>query len=195
MTPDYTTLTFEQIAGEFPAMARDAAAALGRLDAVQVNWKPDAARWSVAQCLEHLLLSNEQMLGAMEAAVDNPGSRTIWQRLPFAPRLLGRLMVSSLGPTVSRRFTAPTAAQPSASSVDPAIVWRFVDSQEATRARVAALAERGAGPVVMVSPYSSMVTYSVLDGCRLIVAHQRRHFEQARRVLSTPGFPGTSARA
>jgi hypothetical protein len=29
----------------------------------------------------------------------------------------------------------------------------------------------------------------VLDGCRLIVTHERRHFEQARRVTREPRFP------
>jgi len=29
----------------------------------------------------------------------------------------------------------------------------------------------------------------VLDGWRLIFAHERRHFEQARNVSLSPGFP------
>ena len=37
----------------------------------------------------------------------------------------------------------------------------------------------------MVSPFVSFITYSVLDGCRLIVTHERRHFEQARRVAGS----------
>jgi hypothetical protein len=41
----------------------------------------------------------------------------------------------------------------------------------------------------MVSPFVAFITYSVLDGCRLIVTHERRHFEQARRVTQEPGFP------
>ena len=42
---------------------------------------------------------------------------------------------------------------------------------------------------IMVSPFVSRVTYSVLDGYRLIAAHQRRHFEQAQRVTEDPDFP------
>jgi hypothetical protein len=33
------------------------------------------------------------------------------------------------------------------------------------------------------------ITYSVLDGWRLVVAHDRRNFEQARRVTLLPEFP------
>ena len=41
----------------------------------------------------------------------------------------------------------------------------------------------------MISPFVSQITYSVLDGYRLIAAHQRRHFEQAERVTRHPDFP------
>ena len=41
----------------------------------------------------------------------------------------------------------------------------------------------------MTSPFIKVVTYSVLDGWRLVFAHERRHFEQARAVSLSPGFP------
>ena len=41
----------------------------------------------------------------------------------------------------------------------------------------------------MVSPFVAFITYTVLDGWRVIVAHGRRHLEQARRVTQSPGFP------
>jgi hypothetical protein len=39
-----------------------------------------------------------------------------------------------------------------------------------------------------------VVTYSVLDGLRLLVAHDRRHFEQARRVMQSPDFAAEARR-
>jgi hypothetical protein len=41
----------------------------------------------------------------------------------------------------------------------------------------------------MTSPFIKIITYSVLDGYRLMLAHDRRHFEQARRVMLSRGFP------
>jgi hypothetical protein len=59
---------------------------------------------------------------------------------------------------------------------------------------VRSLTGRDAASTIMVSPFAAFITYSVLDGCRLIVAHARRHFEQARRVTEQQGFPPPSAR-
>ena len=41
----------------------------------------------------------------------------------------------------------------------------------------------------MTSPFARIITYSVLDGWRLMLAHDRRHVEQARRVVQSPEFP------
>jgi hypothetical protein len=41
----------------------------------------------------------------------------------------------------------------------------------------------------MTSPFLGIITYSLLDACRMIVVHERRHFEQGRRVMAAEGFP------
>jgi hypothetical protein len=46
-----------------------------------------------------------------------------------------------------------------------------------------------AARTIMASPFAGVVTYSVLDGWRLMVADDHRHIEQARRVRRSPGFP------
>jgi hypothetical protein len=51
------------------------------------------------------------------------------------------------------------------------------------------LDERKAKRTIMVSPFVRVVTYTVLDGYRIVAAHNQRHIDQARRVLQSPGFP------
>ena len=89
---DYTTISLADVRAELAAIAADGQAAFGGLSAQQLNWKPDASRWSVAQCLEHLVTANGQMADMADAALDGSRSRTLWQRLPVWPRLLGRML-------------------------------------------------------------------------------------------------------
>ena len=187
---DYTTISLADVRTEFEAIAADADAAFGRLDARQLNWKADAARWSVAQCLEHLLAANGQMADMADQALDGTRRRTLWQRLPIWPSLLGRMLVRTQSPDTTRKFKAPGKAQPAASAIDAGIVGRFVDQQRTLIAKLDAAATRDLAGVVMASPFVGIVTYSVLDGWRLMVAHERRHLQQATRVMATPGFPG-----
>ena len=44
---------------------------------------------------------------------------------------------------------------------------------------------------IVTSPVSPLVTYSLLDAYRIMVAHGRRHFEQAQRVTEAAGFPSS----
>ena len=102
------------------------------------------------------------------------------------------MLIASQAPEATRKFTAPPRAEPSSSAIDARIVERFVASQQEAAARVRALDGRDAARTIMMSPFARFITYSVLDGCRIIVAHERRHFEQARRVTQTPGFPAAA---
>lgn len=187
---DYTTISLADVRRELEAIGPEADAAFGRLDARQLNWKPAASRWSVAQCLEHLLTTNDLMVARADEALDGLRGRSLWQRLPVWPGLLGRMLIRTQGPEVKRKFKAPGKSTPAASALDAGIVRRFVLQQCDLIAKLDAAANRDLASVVMVSPFASIVTYSVLDSWRLVVAHERRHVAQARRVMETPGFPG-----
>jgi hypothetical protein len=189
---DYTTLSLTEVKAGLDAIARETQATFGGLDARQLNWRPDAARWSVAQCFEHLLMANRSMFRAAEDALDVARPRTVWQRLPVLPGVLGRMLIRSQAPGAVRKFTAPSKAQPASSDIAADIIQRFVEQHRDVLTWVQALDERHAARAIMTSPFIRVITYSVLDGCRLLLAHDRRHFEQARRVTLSPGFPNES---
>ena len=186
---DYATLSLAEVRTGLDAVAQETQATFGGFDAQQLNWRPDAARWSVAQCFEHLLTANRLMLRAAEAALDSALPRTLWQRLPVLPGLLGRMLIRSQAPTATRKFTAPPRAQPATSDIAADIIQRFIEQHRDAVALVQELDEQDAARAIMTSPFIRIVTYSVLDGWRLILAHDQRHFEQARRVTLSPGFP------
>ena len=185
---DYSRLTPAQMAVEFRTIARDAADVFGGLTPAQLNWKPSAEQWSAGQCFDHLIRSHAEMTGAIRRALEPSSSRTIWQRLPFWPGLFGRMLIASMSPASTRRLPAPASAVPASSDVPAGIVQQFAECQQSIAADIETLSAFD-GARVMVSPFMRFVTYSVADGYRIIAAHQRRHFEQARRVMRDPRFP------
>ena len=186
---DYTSLSLDDVRGALEDVAEQAQVTFGALTSGQLNWRPDAKRWSVAQCFEHLLTANRLMRRAADDALDPSRSKPLWQRVPILPGYVGRMMVRSQAPDATRKFMAPSAARPAASDLPGDVVQRFSAQQRESAALAAALDERLAARTVMSSPFLGIVTYSVLDGWRLMVAHNHRHFEQARRVTGSPGFP------
>jgi len=186
---DYASLSLADVRIGLESVARAAQAAFGGLDARQLNWRPDPARWSVGQCFEHMLTVNKLVFQAADDALDSKSPRSIWQRLPMLPRVFGTMLVRSQSPDGQRRFTAPSKGQPASSDIDANVLQRFLDQHRQAAIRLRSLDERDAARAIMTSPFVNFITYSVLDGWRLVVAHDRRHFEQARRIMQAAGFP------
>ena len=98
------------------------------------------------------------------------------------------MLITSQAPGGRQKYKAPASAQPASSDIAPDTIERFIASQQWRLTNLGTLSAADAQRI-MVSPFVAQITYSVLDGYRLIAAHQRRHFEQAERVMAHPEFP------
>jgi hypothetical protein len=186
---NYQTITLPQIYDEAEAIAGDAKTFFGHLNSAQLNWKPAADSWSVAQCLDHLISINREYYPVFDRILKGEYRKTSLHRMPFLPAFFGSVMINAVSPGSQRKFKAPGAARPSSSSIDPQIVDRFIAHQRETLAKMKSLEGRGPSGIIITSPFASVVVYSLLDAFRVVVAHERRHFAQARRVMETHGFP------
>ncbi len=184
MNDDLATLT-----DEARLLTDEVRRAFGTLTPEQLNWKPAADAWSVAQCLEHLIVTNEKEFPAIERALREDYRNPFWSRMPFLPKLFGRLTIGLFGPENARKYKAPKSFRPSRSRIGGTIVEDFAAHQ----AKLVRLFEQSARldpeKTKVVSPVTDFVTYSLLDCCRILVGHERRHFRQAERVTKTAGFP------
>jgi hypothetical protein len=189
MPTNYVTMPMADIRAELQAVADDVQATFGPLDMKQLNWRPEATRWSVAQVLDHVMSANRQMMDQAAAAQGGARPQSIWMKLPIWPGLMGRTLIKAVSPQAARKVKASPLAQPTASAIDPGIVARFIGQQRDLITRASAFDEQQAARLVMTSPFLKVITYSVLDGWRIIVAHERRHVEQGRRVIAASGFP------
>ena len=182
-------MSLAEILDELEAITRDVQSNFGSLNTEQLNWKPNADAWSVAQCLDHLIVINGQMLATLVQVASGTKPPRFLERLPFWSKLWGPMMVKMLQPEATKKLKAPSTAVPSSSKLDSIIVGQFAAHQQEVRQKLQAVESLNPERVVMTSPFASFITYSLLDAARIIVVHERRHFEQARRVIATEGFP------
>lgn len=189
MITDFTRLSLSETLTETETIAADVQKAFGHLNTQQLNWKPGAEVWSVAQCLDHLLVANQEMFMPIDTALAGTKQKTFFERMPVWPGMCGRLMIKVVSPGFRQKLKAPASAAPAASAFEAQIVSRFVTQQGEITDRLKLMDRQGAAQIVMTSPFVSFITYSLLDACRLMVAHERRHMAQARRVMEMPGFP------
>lgn len=169
-------------------IAVDVRSSFGELSAAQLNWKPSAERWSVAQCFDHLITSNEGYLPIIEQVRGGTKKTRFLERLPVLPGLAGKLLIKSLDPASTRKLKAPKNFQPAQSNISANVIDDFVTQQDKIVEGMNSTSHLDLERIVITSPAASFVTYSLLDAYRIIVVHEQRHFQQAQRVAAEPGF-------
>jgi len=171
-------------------VANEARSTFGHLTPSQLNWKPSAERWSVAQCFDHLLTSNKGYLPIIDNVLAGY-RRTFWQSMPVLPGLMGKLLVKSMDPASTRKVKAPKRFQPAQSEISASVINDFVAQQKQIVDKMKSTEHLDLEKIVITSPVAGVVIYSLMDAYRLIVVHEQRHFQQAKRVTEEPGFPAS----
>jgi hypothetical protein len=179
----------EALIGDARQIANDVRSSFGKLSASQLNWKPSAERWSVAQCLDHLIASNNGYFPIIESVRSGTKKSRFLERLPVLPGLAGKLLVKSLDPASTRKLKAPKSFEPARSDIAPTIVEDFVAQQEKVVEGMKATSDRDLEHIIVTSPALSIVTYSLMDAYRIIVVHEKRHVKQVKRVTGETTFP------
>jgi hypothetical protein len=174
-------------ADEIRAMIPRAGEAMDGLSADQLNWKPAEGSWSIAECIDHLNVSNEHYAAAIEAAIANgppPRARSSMPKLG----MLERWFLKQMEPPAKMKVKAPGKFRPARAQLDKA---QLLDPWRATHERLAELAERAEAVDLertkVTSPVSSLFKFSLAAMLQVLPAHDRRHLWQAgnvRRLMS-----------
>jgi hypothetical protein len=169
-------------------VAHEVRTTFGRLTVSQLNWKPSAERWSVAQCFDHLLNVNKGYFPVIENILAGQ-KPTFWQRMPLLPGLAGSLLLKYVDPASTRKIKAPQKFQPAQSDISGSVINDFIDQQGKIVEKMKATEHLDLERVIISSPVAAPVTYSLMDAYRIIVIHEQRHFQQAKRVTEESAFP------
>ncbi len=172
-------------------VAADAEAAFGDLSTEQLNWKPAKKRWSVAQCFDHLITTHSLYFPLFERLEHGVAAPTFWERNSPLSGYFGRFLIQSLSPENPKKMKTTAKARPSASEIVGDMIQRFSRHQHEMIEHLRRIpADIDPLKTKITSPLMGLVTYSLDDCFTILVAHGRRHFGQAKRVLETEGFPG-----
>jgi hypothetical protein len=168
----------------YDATERDARAIVAGLTEELGGWRAESGSWSVAECLDHLAISNRVYLEVMEPAAAQALAQGSSRRGPARPGLLGGWFVRSLEPPVSPRFRgkAPKKIVPRrAPSLRDAAADFFASKQE-VRAFLRRYAHIDLNGVRFPNPFVRGIRFSLATGLHVLAAHERRHLWQAGRV-------------
>ena len=161
----------------------------GSLRADQLNWTNHPEKWSIAQCLEHLVVSDRLYYPIFTKILEGNYKMSFWQRRSPFSKMFGRLLINQMQETASRKFKSPKAFRPNLITSGTDIIDRFSKHQDELVDYMQELNLKNMEQIVISSPATSVVTYSLGDALQIIIKHQYRHLNQAARMKVENGFP------
>ena len=176
-----------EIISELQTISADTQKAFGEFSAEQINWKPSETGWSVGQCFEHLIKSNELFFDKLDEIADGKHKHSFLESYSPLSGFFGNLLINSLKKD-SRKFKAPTQKIVPPSEIDAEIIEKFTVHQTELIGKIKRIESADWNKIKITSPFMPLMTYKLSDGFQSIVEHEKRHFRQAERVTAMEGF-------
>ncbi|HET6837850.1 MAG TPA: DinB family protein [Gemmatimonadales bacterium] len=153
--------------------------------------RPDPARWSMAECVEHLNLTGQAYLPLLRAALEQGRS----QRREGAPRRyrrdpVGWWMWRMAGPPVRHRVKTKSQFIPGSNRPLAALVAEFDRLQEEQLRCVLAADGMALGGLWIRSPFDPRIRYNAYSCLTILPRHQQRHLWQAEQVSAQLNLKG-----
>ena len=155
----------------------------GGLDLKQLNWKPNTKSWSIAQVVDHLLKTNESYFIIPDKMKSEDFKPSLLSKTNFFPKFFGKLILKGVDPNTKRKVKTGGVFEPAQSNLQPDIIEKFNSSQKQLHEFLDNNAEDIKNRKVIPSPLNKHIVYHFDTVIDIIVNHQKRHFNQAMRVL------------
>jgi hypothetical protein len=162
---------------------------LGGLSESQLNWKPAPEKWSVGECIDHLITTNKAYFPALDRIAAGEHKNSLWQKISPLSGLWGSMLLKMVSPEYPKKAKTPAVFKPASSSVSKNIIDDFVKCNEQFTAYLQKFDGIDLKKTVIASPVNSFITYSLNDTIKIITYHEVRHLDQAERVTQMDGFP------
>ena len=179
----------QQILTELADSDRRASEMVRALSNDQLNWRPSATGWSIAQCLDHLAITNSVYSAALHRAIEQAHQEPVSAPISLRPGVFGRAFIRSLEPPPTKKHRAPGKIVPCDRIDKDEVLRKFLESEEAMRAVIRDGARLDMNRIRFKTPFFWFLRFSVGTGLLIITAHNRRHLWQAQAIIDNPSFP------
>ena len=183
------SVVIKNTVAEFYKVTVEVNSLFSNLSFAQLNWKPSPEKWSIAQCLDHLIVSNNTYSPQLNEVVSGSHKNSFYQNLKFVSKFFGNYLIKEASAIVVKPMKSPSAFVPSQSEIPATIVADFEKHQQQFSSLIQQLAKTDLENTVISSPALGIITYNLTDLLTVLAGHEQRHLTQARNVLNHPNFP------
>jgi len=156
----------------------------GALTPEELNRKPNPTTWSIAQNIDHLIVTNGTYYPIIKSVREGSYKTPFTGKIGFMVNMFGKLVLNAVQPGTRKKIKTFPIWEPSTSNIPADILARFEKSQAEMKQMITGCADLLDKRTVISSPANRNIVYKLEDAFNIIVTHQLRHFEQAKEVIS-----------
>lgn len=158
----------------------------------QLNWKPDPKSWSIAQCFDHIIVSDQQYFKNIKKAIEQTVTSQWVEKKPYRAGCIGRIFIYAQKPGGVFKFKTPPHFKPSERTEGKKILEDFVRHEQELLILIKKCDGWDLNKAKLSSPVNSFFKFSLGECFAILMTHQERHLLQAQRLGQQTGFPPSS---
>ncbi len=156
-------------------------------NASKLLWKPSPKKWSAAQSIAHILVTNQSYFPILENKLAVQGNPLNNQK-KYAPTFWGKMVYKAVDPTLMKTKKSVTFKIFNPKPVvEIAVLTTHFEKSQATLKKLIEKAMNTDASRKICSPLTPLVRFSVVDAMAIISKHEIRHYLQAKNVLELEG--------
>lgn len=155
----------------------------------QLNWKPSPTSWSIAECLDHLLIADGSYFDDLNKIAAGTYKMNFLEKYSPFTYFCGKILKDQLREKVNKKMTAPKKFTPTASNKPSNFVQTYLENLCLFLGYISKCGDIDVDKTTITSPIYSIVTYSLRDAFKFLIEHEHRHINQAIRVKENDAFP------
>lgn len=148
----------------------------------ELNLKPSATQWSIAQNIDHLIVINSTYFPLLKQVHEGTLELPWIAKFNFIVNWMGGIILKSVQPDRRKKMRTFPKWEPAVGHLGPDLIKRFRAHQEDLKQVIEHASTVMANDPVIYSPANKNIVYRLSTAFDIIIAHERRHLEQAREV-------------
>ena len=158
------------------------------LSETQINWKPSKEKWSIGECIEHLVVTHKLYnlkIKELQTLFENSGEGS----LKFKHTFSGRMILRYVDPNKTTRTKTFKIFKPTIREINSNIIKSFCEEVETMISLARKLHGVNLTKLKISSPVTKILKMNVGDALLINLYHDERHLNQAKKILNETNFP------
>jgi len=156
------------------------------LSTEQLRWKASEKTWSIAQVLDHVVLTNTTYVNHMEKILSKEKNQHKAPKEVFKSDWMGKRFMKALMPDSGEKFKSPRIFMPATHPQD--VLSRLRQSNRLLKSFIQKAAQYDLNIRIPLLE-SRLIRLRLGDRISTLIMHEKRHARQAMQIKLHPEFP------